>query len=163
VVRLVKDRTTASNCPVHLKDRLCNRTGKNQLNRAVFYETAKPGGSTRTGAVLYIDNFTPLSIQHNLIRLGVKSEMVCISHIEGYIHTFSEQAREKLRWRRRGTSEAWRGTNKQGCGGRPPALRHQRADPVPVLRRLEAATAPRHSSGRPASARPCRPGSLVPC
>jgi hypothetical protein len=156
VVRLVKDRTTASNCPVHLKDRLCNRTGKNQLNRAVFYETAKPGGSTRTGAVLYIDNFTPLSIQHNLIRLGVKSEMVCISHIEGYIHTFSEQAREKLRWRRRDTSEAWRWHEQTG-------LRRSATSVEASTRRSRACSSPAGGGNctsslvRPSSVRPSLP------
>jgi hypothetical protein len=38
-VRPVKDRTRTYTGPVHLKDRLCNWTGKNRLNRPVF---AKP-------------------------------------------------------------------------------------------------------------------------
>jgi hypothetical protein len=44
-VRPLKDRTRAYTGPVHLKDRPCNRTGKNRLNRPVFNETGEPAGS----------------------------------------------------------------------------------------------------------------------
>jgi hypothetical protein len=47
-VRPVKDRTRDYSGPVHLKDRLCNRTGKNRLNRPVFYGTGEPAGSVWT-------------------------------------------------------------------------------------------------------------------
>jgi hypothetical protein len=47
----LKDRTRAYTGPVHLKDRLCNRTAKNRLNRPVFCRTGEPGGSMWTGAV----------------------------------------------------------------------------------------------------------------
>ena len=44
-VRPLKDRTRAYNGLVHLKDRMCNRTAINRLNRPVFYGTGEPAGS----------------------------------------------------------------------------------------------------------------------
>ena len=48
----VKDRTRAYTGLVQFKDRLCNRTAINRLNRPVFHQTGEPGGSIRTGGFL---------------------------------------------------------------------------------------------------------------
>jgi hypothetical protein len=55
-VRPAKDRTRTYTGSVHLKDRLCNWTGKNRLNRPVFCETGEPAGSFRTapGCILHV-------------------------------------------------------------------------------------------------------------
>jgi len=47
-VGLKKLWTRDYTCPVHLKDRLCNWTIKNQLNRLVFCGTGEPAGSIWT-------------------------------------------------------------------------------------------------------------------
>ena len=47
----LKDRIRTSTGLVHLKDRPCNWTGKNQLNRPVFCKTGEPGSFLWTGAV----------------------------------------------------------------------------------------------------------------
>jgi hypothetical protein len=44
----VKDRTRDYNGSVHLKDRSCNRTAKNRLNRPIFLGTGEPAGSVWT-------------------------------------------------------------------------------------------------------------------
>jgi hypothetical protein len=41
----VKDQTRAYTGPFHLKDRPCNRTAKNRLDRPVFYGTGELAGS----------------------------------------------------------------------------------------------------------------------
>ena len=47
----LKDRIRTSTGLVHLKDRPCNRTGKNRLNRPVSCKTGEPGGFLWIGAV----------------------------------------------------------------------------------------------------------------
>lgn len=51
-VRPVKDQTRAPSGLVHLKDCLCNRTGKNRSNWPFFWKTIEPGSLLRTGMVL---------------------------------------------------------------------------------------------------------------
>jgi hypothetical protein len=64
--------------PVDLKDHPCNRTGKTRLNHAFFTEPVNRAvPCMRTRVVLYIAIVTPLLIMRNLIRRGVKLEMVC--------------------------------------------------------------------------------------
>jgi hypothetical protein len=63
VVGPVKDWTRASAGPVHLKDRLCNRTGKNRWNRPVFPGTGEPGDFCTTYWICWILWFFPTSAQ----------------------------------------------------------------------------------------------------
>jgi len=50
-VRPLKDQTRACTGSVHLKDRSCNWTGKNRLNRPFFWRTVEPVGSIWTAPV----------------------------------------------------------------------------------------------------------------
>jgi hypothetical protein len=56
----VKDRTRAYSGPGRLKDRPCNRTAINRLNRPVFCRTGEPDDFMRTGGFFSFSEITPL-------------------------------------------------------------------------------------------------------